>query len=90
LSQNQKDSKVQVLVNTNLKVSKKRRNLTNIKIKDKKDSFIKILSIYQQQFLDQMHTILTMLSQTLKNKGMIINIGLKSIANRSKKIEKEI
>jgi len=31
-----------------------------------------------------------MLSQTLKNKGMIINIGLKSIAKRSKKIEKEI
>jgi hypothetical protein len=31
-----------------------------------------------------------MLSQILKNKGMIINIGLKSIAKKSRNIEKEI
>jgi len=72
-----------------LKVSKNNKNLINIKIKDKKGFSTKILSIYQQLFLAQVHTTLTMLSQILKNKGMTINIGLRSIAKKSKKIEKE-
>ena len=90
MSPKQKDIKAQVSANINFKASRKSRNQTSIKVKIKKDFFIKILNFYLQSFQAQVHTILMILFPLQENKEMIINIGSKNTVRKNKKIEKEI